>query len=161
MGDATEQTIEVAHEALLRQWKALHRLLDRRSSDLRELAAVERAAQAWWIARLRWRTNRFYDFLDNPRAALETFAPVGQDNLQQLFRATEWLDHKGARLEAAERIVGGPEFAKRLDSMTRSYLANCRRADNLARTGRKPKIGTQVLTYTLIAVAFVILLSNV
>jgi hypothetical protein len=167
-GETTEQTVEVAHEALLRQWKGLRRLLDLRSSDLKELAAVERAAQAWWNARpsQRWRTNRFYDFLDSPSATREALAPVGQENLHQLFRATEWLDHKGARLEAAERIVGGPEFAKRLDSKTRSYLTNCRRAENIARTKSKGEwwpdrhhsVAAQVSTYTLMAIAFIVLL---
>jgi WD40 repeat protein len=44
---ASESTIEVAHEALLRQWPTLRRLLDRRVDDLRSIQALERAAMAW------------------------------------------------------------------------------------------------------------------
>lgn len=44
---AAQVTIEVAHEALLRQWDVLKRILDRRSSELKALQAVERAAEAW------------------------------------------------------------------------------------------------------------------
>jgi len=44
---AAQATIEVAHEALLRQWDVLNRILDRRSSELKALHAVERAAEAW------------------------------------------------------------------------------------------------------------------
>src|SRR5262249_42843404 len=42
-----ETTLEVAHEALLRQWETLQRILDRRGSELKALQAVERAAHAW------------------------------------------------------------------------------------------------------------------
>jgi len=47
-GDGTQEpTIEVAHEALLRQWPTLRRMLDRKSADLKLMQAVERSADAW------------------------------------------------------------------------------------------------------------------
>ena len=56
---AAQATIEVAHEALLRQWDALKRILDRRSSELKALQAVERATEAWR------RNNHAADWLDH------------------------------------------------------------------------------------------------
>src|SRR5262249_44761226 len=46
-GTGTETTIEVAHEAILRHWQTLRRILDRKSSELRAIQAAEQAATVW------------------------------------------------------------------------------------------------------------------
>ncbi len=46
-GEADTTVIEVAHEALIRQWAPLRAWLDAEEADLRELESVRRAAQEW------------------------------------------------------------------------------------------------------------------
>ncbi len=98
-----QTTFEVAHEALLRQWDALHRIIDRATADLKALQTVERAADAW----------------------------------EEHAEAADWLDHKGERLIAAERLPMRPDFAKRLAGVPAKYLTACRQLEEQVRRDRE------------------------
>lgn len=72
-----QETLEVAHEALLRTWPRLAGWLEEDRDRLRLREAVRRAAAAW----------------------------------DAQGRAVDWLDHRGARLEAVDALVREPRFA--------------------------------------------------
>ena len=88
---AGRETLEVAHEALLRTWPRLVGWLEEDRDRLRLREIFRRAAAAWH----------------------------GHD------RGDDWLDHRGARLEAIEELVAAPRFAL-LPGVESDYLEACR-----------------------------------
>jgi WD40 repeat protein len=85
------ETLEVAHEALLRTWPRLRAWLEEDHERLRLREACRRAALAWDAA----------------------------------GRGEDWLDHRGARLEAVEALMPEPRFALAAGAEA-DYLAACR-----------------------------------
>ena len=99
------ETIEVAHEAILRQWPALRAWITEERDALRALDVVRVAAAEW---------NRHAD-----RAS-------AGDSLS-------WLAHRGLRLEEAEALLARPAFAASFGLIGRNYLAACRDRENVER----------------------------
>ncbi|MEO6015393.1 MAG: hypothetical protein ABIQ30_17630, partial [Devosia sp.] len=93
-----EQTIEPAHEALLRQWGALDGWLVEDSADLSTIEALRRAASEW----------------------------------DANARASEFIIHRGARLQSLEQVAAGEKFAAYLTSIDRAYLSASRNVENEA-----------------------------
>ncbi len=85
------ETLEVAHEALLRTWPRLQGWLEEDRDRLRLREIFRRAAAAW----------------------------------DGHGRGLDWLDHRGARLEAVEVLVEAPRFAL-APGVEADYLAACR-----------------------------------
>jgi WD40 repeat protein len=96
---AGTEVIEVAHEALLRQWPPLAGWLHEAADDLRVVDAVDRAAGEW----------------------------------DRRGRADAWLDHRGDRLSAAERVLSLADFSRRFGTVSRDYLKACRARENARR----------------------------
>jgi WD40 repeat protein len=92
-------TIEVAHESLLRQWPALAEWLHAESEKLAVIASVERAAGEW----------------------------------DRNGRLPAWLDHRGDRLNAADRVAAQEDFRRRLGAIGMAYLEACRRRETRQR----------------------------
>lgn len=146
-----EPTIEVAHEALLRQWAALRRILDSRSSEIRELRGIERAAEAWARSG-KWKehpvTSRIVERLESRLRSVKAFGASRRRDLRDLFRGSEWLDHKGNRLDAAQKLMRQTEFLPRLTGDVQAYLSACQRSENFARRKRRYNIGaTRIFMY--------------
>jgi len=94
--------VEVAHEAILRQWPALKSWISEERDALRALDGVRTAAAEW----------RKHATRDGEIAA----------------RA--WLIHRGARLEEAEALLARPDFAAALSKEIQEYIAACRVNEN-------------------------------
>ncbi len=101
--------VEVAHEAILRQWRSL----------------------ASWIAEERGALI----VLDGVRdAAREWHARAGQRPGQL---AEGWLIHRGERLKDAEKIAARGDFSGAIDKPMRDYLTACRKAERRAAGNRQ------------------------
>jgi len=119
-----QTTIEVAHEALLRQWDALRLPLSRKAEDIKALQGVERAALAW----------------------------------EKTGRSSDWLDHKGERLDVAGSLLKRPEFSRRLSGSPSEYIQSCRQSDKTLNGRRLVQVIIRALGPLLIgAVAGMIL----
>ncbi len=158
----SEPTVEVAHEALLRQWSTLRGILDQRSSDLRELRALERSAEAWSRSQV-WGGNRHLQRavqrLDGRLGSLSAFVASRKRDLRDLFRGSEWLEHKGERLLAAERLLARPDFAARMQ-ITARYLNACRRSQSFARREQRRRLsGAALVIYALLFTSWVAVLA--
>jgi uncharacterized protein (DUF2267 family) len=101
--------IEVAHEALLRQWPTLTNWLDEDAHALKSFDTVQRAAGEW---------------IKNRGAASAGYA---------------WLVHTGERLEAAEALRQRPDFVRLLGADGHSYLDACRGRDDQVRKEREER----------------------
>jgi WD40 repeat protein len=104
-------TLEVAHESLLRQWPALTEWLHSVAEDLGIVASVERAAGEW----------------------------------ERNGKLPAWLDHRGDRLSAAERVTAQDDFRRRLGPIGIDYLKACR-----AREKRQRRIALTI-AWSLVA----------
>jgi WD40 repeat protein len=111
-GNETD-TIEVAHEAILRQWPALRSWIAEEREALLALDGVRAAAQ-------EWKTH-------------------GSASTQE----SGWLTHAGGRLEEAERLLAPAHFANALGSMERDYLVACRAQENTVRERERGEIERQ------------------
>jgi WD40 repeat protein len=121
-------TIEVTHEAILRQWPALRAWIAEERDTLRALDAVRAAA-------VEWESHR-------DRAG----AKHGQS----------WLVHRGTRLEEAESLLTQPGFASALGPAETQYLAACRTNENVERArARRLQRGIAILTAIAAAVVLV------
>jgi formylglycine-generating enzyme required for sulfatase activity len=101
--------IEVAHEAVLRQWPGLASWI-----------TDERLALATW---------------DAVRSAAEEWRA---HNIRRDGKGGEsWLAHRGDRLKEAEAIAARADFAGVVDTLMRLYLAACRRAERRAAASRR------------------------
>ena len=94
------ETIEVVHEAILRQWPALRSWIAEERDALRALDGVRAAARDW--------------------QARQSTADQGK----------AWLVHGGGRLEEAEQLLAPLHFANALQSFEKNYLIACRARDN-------------------------------
>jgi WD40 repeat protein len=103
-GEETD-TIEVAHEAILRQWPTLRGWIVEERDALRALGTI-RASSVEWQGHARGEND-----------------PPGES----------WLMHRGGRLEEAEALLVKPGFAGALGSTSIAYLAACRAQENTAR----------------------------
>jgi WD40 repeat protein len=131
-GDATE-TVEVAHEAILRQWPALKSWIAQERDALRALDGVRAAAT-------EWRTHA--------------------DRRNQT-QGQGWLAHRGGRLEEAEALSRRADFANALSQNEREYLSACRSSEDadrqrekrsIARTRRFQRIAGALIAVTAAAV---------
>jgi formylglycine-generating enzyme required for sulfatase activity len=96
------ETLEVAHEAILRQWPPLAQWIAEESESLRTLDGVRAAAREW-------------------RA--HPHSEPGAD---------AWLVHHDTRLQAALAVAARRDFAGAVDATMRDYLAACRAAERKA-----------------------------
>ena len=95
-------TIEVAHEAILRQWPSLRAWIGEERDALRALDAARSAAT-------EWRTQSI------------------QENKEQ---GRSWLAHRGGRLQEAEALLTRPDFATAFGAAELDYLVACRENEN-------------------------------
>lgn len=93
---ADKETLEVAHEAVLRHWPALASWIAEERSALMTLESVRAAAREW---------------------AARSAAPD---------RGSSWLVHRNERLKEAVRIAGRADFTATVDGTMRDYLSACR-----------------------------------
>src|SRR5262249_39925795 len=91
-------TVEVAHEAILRQWPSLRAWIAEERDALRALDATQIAAAEW-----------------------DRHANDEKCDLQK-----NWLVHRGQRLQEAEAVLTRPGFATVLGHTGVSYLSACR-----------------------------------
>jgi hypothetical protein len=91
--------VEVAHEAILRQWPALATWIGEERDALSSLEAVRAAAREWQARKTR-----------------------------RGKASGSWLTHRGNRLREAEKVASRVGFATVADPVMREYLAACRRA---------------------------------
>jgi len=100
--------IEVAHEAILRQWPALSGWITEERGALVVLDSVRAAAREW------------------------------RDHAERRGgrRGESWLAHRGDRLKDAEKIAARADFASALDDDMRAYLAACRKEERRAAGSR-------------------------
>jgi WD40 repeat protein len=103
------ETIEVAHEAILRQWPSLKSWIEDERDVLRALAAVRAAAADW-------RTHADHGTADS---------------------TISWLCHHGDRLREAEALLSRPGFAAAIGSNGLAYLADCRKRENSERAAER------------------------
>jgi hypothetical protein len=101
--------VEVAHEALLRQWPTLTAWLDEDAASLKILGAVQRAAGEWV-------KNR------------------GEESAGEA-----WLVHTGERLIAAEALRQRPDFDRLLGADGQAYLDACRARDDRLRKEKEER----------------------
>lgn len=99
------ETIEVAHEAILRQWPSLRAWITEERDALRALDTVRVAAAEWH----------------------------GHADRANARESQSWLAHRGLRLEEAEALLTRPTFAASFGLIGRNYLAACRDRENAER----------------------------
>jgi WD40 repeat protein len=110
-GSTTAVTVvEVAHEALLRQWGALTRWLDADAAALKSAEAVQRSAKEWC------KRKRAGDHPD------------------------DFLAHSGERLISAEALKLRPDFVQLLGASGIAYLDACRDAADAAIEERENRV---------------------
>ncbi len=107
------ESIEVAHEAILRQWPALVSWIAEERDALRSLDGVRAAAREWQAHE----------------------APKQGGNRES------WLTHRGDRLKEAEAISARPDFAAMVAPEMGDYLAACRKDERKAH-GRRRSLQT-------------------
>ena len=101
-----KDTLEVAHEAILRQWSALAGWITEERTNLTTLDGVRIAARQWMERRIvRGRAGKKH---------------AGPES---------WLTHRGNRLKTAQAVVARPDFASAIDEDMRAYLAACRKEE--------------------------------
>ncbi len=107
-GDGEEGTVEVAHEALLRQWRPLRDALEVSRQSIRMRTEVERLAEDWE------RANRADSYL------------LRSERLQA---AVDWIDDPAADADARERefIDASRAFAARELQQARAEIRRLRR----------------------------------
>ncbi|HEY5047174.1 MAG TPA: TIR domain-containing protein [Rhizomicrobium sp.] len=106
------QTVEVAHEAILRQWPALRAWIAEERDALRALDGVRAAAAEW----------KKHEGIDDPQ------------------KGRSWLAHRGGRLAEAEELLARPGFAGALGATERGYLSACRASENDERLLERQRI---------------------
>jgi WD40 repeat protein len=95
-------TVEVTHEAILRQWPALRGWIAEERDALRTLNSVRDAAAEW-------------------------HAHKNQNTSEQ---GQSWLVHRGGRLLEAEALLARPDFSAVFALVERDYLSACRQYEN-------------------------------
>jgi len=103
--------VEVAHEALLRQWGTLTTWLKLEGANLKLADSVRRAAADWHKAK--------QDKKEDPRS---------------------WLAHRGEALADAERLLTRADYDGRLSQDEREYLKACRDKERTERTEREAEL---------------------
>ena len=126
--------VEVAHEAILRQWPTLRSWIAEERDTLRALESVRMAASEW-------------------RGHLD-----GQNSTD----GHSWLAHRESRLADAEALTVRPGFAGMIGPIERDYLAACRVKENTDLTQERRQLARtrrlQSSVGALIAIAAVIVL---
>jgi hypothetical protein len=134
IGGIETNTVEVAHEAILRQWRTLRAWIAEERDALRALDGVRTAAAEWHI----------HQDKENPE------------------QSKSWLTHQGGRLEEAEALITRPGFANALDPDELEYLSACRASENAERLREKGGIARtrrlQRSIGVLIAIAAVVVI---
>ena len=102
--------VEVAHEALLRQWPSLTAWLDKDADALKVLGAVQRAADEWVKSR-------------------------GENDGREA-----WLIHTGERLVDAEALRRRPDFERLLGANGQAYLEASRARDERVRQEKEQQL---------------------
>lgn len=102
IGGIKVDTVEVAHEAILRQWPALRAWITEEREALRALYAIRAAAARWSRHVVK----------DDP------------------MRGQNWLDHRGERLQEAEILLSRPDFTSSFGEVELEYLSACRASED-------------------------------
>ena len=102
-----QESLEVAHEAILRQWPALESWIIEERDALSTLDLVRVAAGEWKTHSAR------------PKA-----------------KASNWLVHYGERLKDASTVLKRADFAPLVTADMTAYLAACRKAELATRNAR-------------------------
>jgi WD40 repeat protein len=127
-------TVEVAHEAILRQWPALRGWIAEERESLCALDGVRAAAAEW-----------------------DKHQTPGQPE-----QSESWLTHHSSRLEEAEALITRPGFAKALTAGEIEYLSACRAMEDAERLAEKRGIARtrrlQRNIGALIAIAAIVIL---
>jgi len=97
-------TVEVTHEAILRQWPALRSWIAEERSALHALEAARAAAMDW-----------------------RAHGATAKDDTQG------WLIHRGGRLEEAEALTRRPDFVAAIEPALLLYLSACRKQEDTQR----------------------------
>src|SRR5205085_5658529 len=132
-------TVEVTHEAILRQWPALRTWIVEEREALHVLDDVRTAARDW------------------------------STQARQDDKGQSWLVHSGGRLDETERLLSPQHFSSALRTVEREYLALCRSRENAVRERERIEIARekraiahtkrlQRRIFVLIGVAIVIVL---
>lgn len=114
--------IEVAHEAILRQWPALVAWIAEDKDALVTLNGVRAAAREWRV----------------------------QTDGSKGGRRDSWLAHRSERLKDAERIAARPDFSISVSEEMWAYLLACRRYERRSQAIRSMPLGSMVLAALLI-----------
>ncbi len=96
-GIGDEVTVEIAHEALLRRWPQLVKILEKERDSLLLLEGVQHAADDWSNAK-------------------------GDDK-------TEFLNHRGNRLQEAIKLLKDEEYEKDLEEKGKNYIHACEKRE--------------------------------
>lgn len=113
LGREEAVVVEVAHEALLRQWPLLAIWLDQDAEALKTLDAVQRAASEWISESARTRGE----------------SADGE----------AWLLHGGERLALADACQRRPDFQRLLGAEAVAYLDACRAREKRIREEREER----------------------
>lgn len=114
--------IEVAHEAILRQWPALVAWIAEDKDALVTLNGVRAAAREWRV----------------------------QTDGSKGGRGDSWLAHRSERLKDAEKIAARPDFSISVSEEMWAYLLACRRYERRSQAIRAMPLGSMVLAALLI-----------
>ena len=140
-GAPDEQTVEVAHEALLRQWPLLATWLDEQSEQLQMLEALRRAAMEWQ------RHDRSPGWLSHLDAKLQAAAVlVTEPRYKQL------LGTGGNAYLDACRALDDSNRAEREAQQREVAAAQERTAAELLRTAKAQKIGRRLMAAVAVLV---------
>ncbi|HEY5048551.1 MAG TPA: TIR domain-containing protein, partial [Rhizomicrobium sp.] len=127
-------TVEVTHEAILRQWLSLRAWIAEERGALRALDSARAASSEWHVHK----------------------------DLKDAKKGHSWLVHRGGRLEEVEALLTRPGFAAAFGSAELEYLAFCRANENEERLREKLDLARtrrlQRNVGILIAVAAVVVL---
>jgi WD40 repeat protein/energy-coupling factor transporter ATP-binding protein EcfA2 len=116
-GDAT---VEVAHDALFRQWPPLRQAVEARADELRGRAELERWAQDW------------------ERAGRSDAYLLGGERLET---AQRWEAELGASLDEVPMVGEFLEHSRRLDRAAMTRLSDAVAHEALAEIERDPELG--------------------
>lgn len=120
------QTVEVAHEAILRQWPALVNWIRESENGLRILDGIRSAAMD-----SRWETQA-----GSPEEPAISHQPKKRARLAEDDAGDAWLLHRGQRLKEAVAMAASSEYAAAINPRMRAYLNACQSADEAQRGKR-------------------------
>lgn len=135
----SDTEVEVAHEALIRQWQSLKGWVNESRAKLRLLREAESAAKAWTAAEPQrkaeylWRGGRLDD--------LEQYLPEAQPLIPAFARASRWAQTRTKRA----RLAMAGAFVAALAIFALAMLAQWRESEALRVTAETERARAQSL----------------